>query len=121
APHRVLSPEVAQGVRSMLVHVTETSGLRDAAVPGGAVAAKTGTADIYDSDLRRYVPGDDSLTVAGMFPAARPGVAVVVMLQQPQDGSTSTYTAGPLFRAVSSEVVAHSGAAPRLDNLAADN
>src|SRR5690606_35164193 len=95
APHRVLSPEVAQGVRSMLVHVTETSGLRDAAVPGVAVAAKTGTADIYDSDLRRYVPGDYSLTVAGMFPAARPEFVVVVMLQKPQDGSTSTYTAGP--------------------------
>ncbi|HET8984205.1 MAG TPA: penicillin-binding protein 2 [Trueperaceae bacterium] len=117
-PHRVLSPEVAQGVRSMLVHVTQASGLRDAVVPGVEVAAKTGTADIYDSELGMYVPGDYSLTVAGMFPAAKPKVVVVVMLQKPSDGSTSTYTAGPLFRAVSSEVVAHWGVAPRLSAIA---
>lgn len=112
-PHRVLSPEVAQGVRSMLVHVTEVSGLRDAVVPGLDVAAKTGTADIYDAELGMYVPGDYSLTVAGMFPAARPKVVVVVVLQKPDEGATSTYTTGPLFRAISSEVVAHWGTAPR--------
>lgn len=121
APHRVLSPEVAQGVRSMLIHVAQTSGLREAVVPGLAVAAKTGTADIYDTQLGMYVPGDYSLTVAGMFPAAKPKVVVVVMLQKPQDGSTSTYTAGPLFRAVSGDVVAHWGAAPRIDAVAAGN
>ena len=117
-PHRVLSPEVAQGVRSMLVHVTETSGLREAVVPGVGVAAKTGTADIYDSELGMYVPGDYSLTVAGMFPAARPKVVVVVVLQRPDEGATSTYTTGPLFRAISSEVVAHWGSAPRITSLA---
>ena len=117
-PHRVLSPEVAQGVRSMLVHVTQASGLRDAVVPGLEVAAKTGTADIYDSELGMYVPGDYSLTVAGMFPAAKPKVVVVVMLQKPSEGSTSTYTAGPLFRAVSGEVLAHWGVAPRLTTVA---
>src|SRR5690606_21922813 len=118
-PHRVLSPEVAQGVRSMLMHVAQTSGLREAVLPGLEVAAKTGTADIYDTDLGMYVPGDYSLTVAGMFPAAKPKVVVVVMLQKPDDGSTSTYTAGPLFRAVSGDLVAHWGAAPRVDALAA--
>lgn len=120
-PHRVLSPEVAQGVRSMLIRVTQVSGLREAVVPGVEVAAKTGTADIYDSDLGMYVPGDYSLTVAGMFPAAKPKVVVVVMLQKPDDGSTSTYTAGPLFRAVSSEVVAYWGVAPRTEAVAAGN
>lgn len=120
-PHRVLSPEVAQGVRSMLIHVTQSSGLRDAVVPGVEVAAKTGTADIYDAALGMYVPGDYSLTVAGMFPAARPKVVVVVVLQKPAEGSTSTYTAGPLFRAISSEVVAHWGAAPRVATVLAGN
>ena len=121
APHRVLSPEVAQGVRSMLTHVTDASGLRVAEAPGLEVAAKTGTADMYDNEQNRYVPGDYSLSVAGMFPAAKPKVILVVVLHKPDEGATSTYTTGPLFRAISGEVVASWGTAPRVEAFAGGN
>ena len=117
-PHRVLSPEVAQSVRSMLIHVMETGGLRDSGIPGVTVAGKTGTADIWDATAQAYLPGDYSLTFAGMFPAERPRVVVVVMLRKPDTDATSTYVAAPLFRAIGSEVVAHWGTAPTVDALA---
>lgn len=120
-PHRVLSTAVAQEVRGMLTHVTEASGLRVAVVPGLDVAAKTGTADKFDAELNRYVPGDYSLSVAGMFPATAPEVVLVVVLHKPDEGSTSTYTTGPLFRAISAEVVASWDTAPRLESYAAGN
>ena len=111
-PHRVLSTDVAREVRSMLRYTVERSGLRDTAIPGVAVAGKTGTADIYDPAQGTYPDGWYSLTFAGMFPADDPEVVMVVMLQKPDAGASSTYTAAPLFRAIGSEVVAHWGVAP---------
>jgi cell division protein FtsI (penicillin-binding protein 3) len=111
-PHRVLSTDVAREVRGMLQHTVERSSLRDTAIPGVAVAGKTGTADIYDPAQGTYPDGWYSLTFAGMFPADDPEVVMVVMLQKPDAGASSTYTAAPLFRAIGSEVVAHWGVAP---------
>ncbi len=111
-PHRILAPEIAQSVRSMLIHVVEASSLRDAKIPGMSVAGKTGTADIFDRQLGRYTDGDYALTFAGMFPAEHPRVVMIVTVQKPKLNKTSTYVAAPLFRAIGSEVVAHWGLAP---------
>lgn len=118
APHRVLAPEVAQGLRSMLGLVMDTGGLRQARIPGVNAGGKTGTADVYDPALGTYPPGDFALTFAGMFPIEKPEVVVVVMLMKPESSSTSTYVAAPVFRAVGSEVVAHWGVAPTPEALA---
>ncbi len=118
APHRVIAPEVAQGVRSMLGHVMDTGGLRQARIPGVNAGGKTGTADVYDSALGAYPADDYALTFAGMFPIEKPEVVVVVMLMKPEASSTSTYVVAPVFRAIGSEVVAHWGVAPKTDALA---
>ena len=117
--YRVLSTEVSQTVRDMLVHTVEESGLRNSIIPGVQVAGKTGTADIYSPEQGTYPDDWYSLTFAGMFPADDPDVVMVVMLQHPKAGSTSTQVAGPLFRAIGSEVVAHWGIAPDAQMLAA--
>lgn len=120
-PHRVLSPEVAQNMRSLMIHVMENSGLRNSILPGTSVAGKTGTADVYDAETGTYPPDDYALTFAGMFPAEAPEVVVVVMLMKPDTGSTSTYVAAPIFRAIGSEIVAHWGQQPQAPALAAGN
>lgn len=118
APHRVLAPEVAQGIRSMLAHVMDTGGLRQARIPGVNSGGKTGTADVYDAAAGTYLPDDYALTFAGMFPIEKPEVVMVVMLMKPEAKSTSTYVAAPIFRAVGSEVVAHWGVAPKVEAVA---
>ncbi|HZW27906.1 MAG TPA: penicillin-binding transpeptidase domain-containing protein, partial [Trueperaceae bacterium] len=118
-PFRVLSPEVARTMRAMLNHVTEASGLRNAKVKGVNIAAKTGTADVFDPELGRYAPGQYTLSVAGMVPAEDPRVVVVVTLHKPQEGATSTVATGGLFRGIATDVVASWGAAPRPEALAA--
>lgn len=117
-PHRVLSTEVARTVRGMLRYAVEESGMASARVPGVSVAGKTGTADIWSAEQGTYPEGWYSLTFAGMFPAEAPEVVMVVMLQKPQESSSSTYVAAPLFRAIGSEVVAHWGVAPGPRRLA---
>jgi cell division protein FtsI (penicillin-binding protein 3) len=118
APHRVLAPEIAQAIRSMLSHVMDTGGLRQSRIPGMSVGGKTGTADVYDPVAGTYPPDDYALTFAGMFPVEKPKVVVVVMLMKPQGDSTSTYVAAPIFRAIGSEVVAHWGVAPAAEAVA---
>jgi cell division protein FtsI (penicillin-binding protein 3) len=111
-PHQVLSPEVAMTIRHMLTYAVDTSGMRESRIPGVTIAGKTGTADIYDAAQGRYVPGDYTVSFAGMFPAERPNVVMVVYVQRPRTSTSSTVVAAPLFRAIGSEVVAHWGLAP---------
>jgi cell division protein FtsI (penicillin-binding protein 3) len=117
-PFRVLSPETAATMRSMLNHVTEVSGLRNAKVNGVTIAAKTGTADVFDPELGRYAPGQYALTVAGMVPAQRPQVVIVVTLHKPAEGATSTVATGGLFKDIATDIVASWGAVPRQEALA---
>ncbi len=117
-PHRVLAPEIAQGIRTMLAHVMDTGGLRQARIPGMNSGGKTGTADVYNAAAGTYLPDDYALTFAGMFPIEKPEVVIVVMLMKPEASSTSTYVAAPMFRAVGSEVVAHWGVAPESEAVA---
>lgn len=112
APRRVLSPEVARTVRDMLTYTVDESGLRLAEIPGVDVAGKSGTADVFDLDEGRYIEDDYSLTFAGMFPAERPDIVMVVTVQKPRVNTSSTYVAAPLFRAIGSEIVAGWGLAP---------
>jgi cell division protein FtsI (penicillin-binding protein 3) len=111
-PHRVLSPETAMAVRSMLQHTIESSSLRSSAVPGVPTAGKTGTADVYDAEAGGYVAGRYAVSFAGMFPAERPEIVMVVTVHEPTTVTSSTLVAAPLFRAIASEVVAHWAVAP---------
>jgi len=111
-PYRVLSPETAMTVRSMLQHTIEAGSLRSSAVPGVPTAGKTGTADVYDAAVGGYLAGRYAVSFAGMFPAERPEVVMVVTVHEPTTVKSSTLVAAPLFRSIASEVVAHWAVAP---------
>jgi cell division protein FtsI (penicillin-binding protein 3) len=111
APHRVLSPEVAMTVRYLMQYTVEESSLRKSRVPGVTMAGKTGTGDVFDIASNAYVAGDYTVSFAGMLPADRPEVVMIVYVQKPRTLTSSTLVAAPLFRAIGSEVVAHWGIA----------
>jgi cell division protein FtsI (penicillin-binding protein 3) len=105
-PYPVLSPEVAYTIRSMLEYTVNESGISASRIPGVTMAGKTGTADVFDNEVGRYVKGDYTLSFAGMFPAERPEIIMVVYVQKPRFDTSSTYVAAPLFRAIGSKAVA---------------
>jgi cell division protein FtsI (penicillin-binding protein 3) len=59
-----------------------------------------------------YVAGRYAVSFAGMFPAERPEVVMVVTVHEPTTVTSSTLVAAPLFRAIAAEVVAHWAVAP---------
>jgi cell division protein FtsI (penicillin-binding protein 3) len=104
-PVRVVSPETAQKLRTMLSAVTQNGGTQDtrgtgsaAAIPGYQVAGKTGTAQQVDPACGCYASSIYWITFAGMLPAQDPRYVVAVMLDAPQRGTS----AAPLFHEIGS-------------------
>jgi cell division protein FtsI (penicillin-binding protein 3) len=97
-PVRVVSPETAASLRTMLTAVTQDAhGQRgtgyQAAVPGYQVAGKTGTAQQVDPACGCYSRQLHWITFAGMLPAENPRYIIAIMLDAPDPGTS----AAPLF------------------------
>ncbi len=114
APERVMSAEVAQKIRIMLKGVVSKAGTAPRAqVQGYTVAGKTGT-------VKKFTKGgyseDKYLGVfAGMVPATKPELVMVVLIDEPQAGD---YYGGLVAAPVFSRIMT---AAMRLRNIAPDN
>jgi cell division protein FtsI (penicillin-binding protein 3) len=95
--HRVLNPEVAAEVRTMLEAVVTLPGSTGhrAAVPGYRVAGKTGTVD-------RLVDGEyttaNAVSFIGMAPAEAPRFVVAVSAAVPEGGGGEV--AAPVFSSI---------------------
>jgi cell division protein FtsI (penicillin-binding protein 3) len=97
-PVRVISPETAATLRTMLTAVTQdVRGQRgtghQAAVPGYVVAGKTGTAQQVDPKCGCYSSQLHWINFAGMLPADNPRYVIAIMLDAPDPGTS----AAPLF------------------------
>jgi cell division protein FtsI (penicillin-binding protein 3) len=103
---RLLSETTATTVRSMLHYVIQQGTLNSIMLPELNIAGKTGTADYYDEHLGKYIDDEFTISFAGMFPADKPKVVMVVSVQKPQTAKMSTTVAAPLFARISQDVAA---------------
>jgi cell division protein FtsI (penicillin-binding protein 3) len=96
---RVVSRDVADEMLSMLRGVVVEGTGTEAAVPGYTVAGKTGTAAKIDPDgtysTSRYVA-----SFAGLIPASKPKLVVMVMVDEPRGGYYGGDVAAPAFREI---------------------
>ncbi|MFC5952053.1 peptidoglycan D,D-transpeptidase FtsI family protein [Pseudonocardia lutea] len=100
---RVVSPETAAQLRTMLTAVTQKAPGQQgtgytAQVPGYQVAGKTGTAQQVDPNCGCYASSTYWITFAGMMPAQDPRFVVAIMLDAPKGGTS----AAPLFHDIAS-------------------
>jgi transpeptidase family protein/MecA-like transpeptidase family protein len=100
---RVTSRKVARTIQSLMVDVVDYGTGTAAALPGVKVAGKTGTAELEDTrdpETGETAPSDPSNTDAwftAYAPAAKPELAVAVMLVRAGSGGA---TAAPAARVV---------------------
>ena len=112
---QVISPAIARKVRRMLESVVSREGTgRKARVPGYRVAGKTGTT--HKSTAGGYAEDRYVSVFAGMAPASRPRLVMVVMINEPTAGE---YYGGSVAAPVFSRVMA--GALRLLDIPPDDN
>jgi len=98
---RILAPEVDSQLRTMLRGVVSDQGTAElAAIPGYAVAGKTGTAQ--KPGPHGYIPGAYVATFVGMVPASRPRLLVLVTIDEPHGQIYGGLVAAPAFEQIAS-------------------
>jgi penicillin-binding protein A len=100
---RVTSREIARTIQSLMVDVVDYGTGTAAALPGVKVAGKTGTAELEDTrdpetgEIAASDPSNTDAWFTAYAPAARPELAVAVMLVRAGSGGA---TAAPAARVV---------------------
>ena len=96
---RILAPGVDNQLRTMLRGVVSDQGTAElAAIPGYAVAGKTGTAQ--KPGPNGYIPGAYVATFVGMVPASRPRLLVLVTIDEPHGSIYGGLVAAPAFKQI---------------------
>ncbi len=102
---RVVKPETARYLIDQYLEpiVVEGSGI-EAAIPGISVAGKTGTAQKLKNGSyhqRAYVA-----SFVGMFPADKPKIAAIVVIDEPKPEYYASMVAAPVFSRVGRKIIA---------------
>jgi cell division protein FtsI (penicillin-binding protein 3) len=118
--HRVVRPEVAAQVTSMMQDVVCDGTGKNAQLDGISVAGKTGTG-LKAQDNGTYLDEDGNRTYyasfVGFFPAERPEVTVLVSIDEPpgDDGQITRFggtAAAPVFAAIAPAIVHETNMTP---------
>lgn len=107
---RPITPATARELERMLEGVVEAGTGRRAAVPGYAVAGKTGTAQKAGEggySATRFVA-----SFAGFVPARRPRLVIAVAVDEPWPDYHGGSVAAPVFSAIAEQALLYLGVAP---------
>ena len=99
----VLAPEVASEILGMMETVAEQGTGRLARLKGYRIAAKTGTAQVFDLDEGRYSDEHLIASILGVLPAEAPRFIAYVVIQHPKgERRYGGLIAAPVLREVAS-------------------
>lgn len=100
---RVISPQTAHTLTTMLVHSAVGGEAAQALIKGYNIAAKTGTANIAGSD-GHYIAGATIASIVGYAPAFHPRFVVLVIIRHPRDTLYGSIAAAPVMHDLFSEL-----------------
>ena len=111
---RVLTDETAKKVAALLKTTTERGGTGEGAVPAGfEVAGKTGTAQKADALLKGYSEDRYTSGFMGFAPVEDPRLAVLVVIDEPQENIYGGMVAAPAFKGIVEKVLPYLNVFPR--------
>ena len=111
---RVLTGETAKKVAALLKTTTERGGTGEGAVPAGfEVAGKTGTAQKANSLMKGYAEDCYTSGFMGFAPAEDPRLAVLVVIDEPQENIYGGTVAAPAFKGIVEKVLPYLNVFPK--------
>ncbi len=111
---RVISPQTAARLRTMLEGVVEAGGsASEVSIPGYSLAGKTGTANKIDRKTGEYSKTRFIGSFVGFAPARKPKLLVTVMVDEPQGDIYGAKVAAPAFQEIMRFALPYLGVAPR--------
>ncbi|WP_455377670.1 peptidoglycan D,D-transpeptidase FtsI family protein [Petrachloros mirabilis] len=106
---RVVSPDTARTLTTILEGVVTNGTAIKAAIPGFRVAGKTGTAQKIDPRTRTYSNTQFVGSFVGFVPAEQPRLAMIVVIDEPQGEAWGGVVSAPVFRRVGEQVLTYMG------------
>lgn len=106
---RVVSPETARSMTTILEGVVTSGTGTKAAIPGFRVAGKTGTAQKIDPRTGTYSATQFIGSFVGYVPAEAPRLAMIVVIDEPQGEAWGGVVSAPVFRRVGEQVLNYLG------------
>ena len=120
--HRVISPELAATMRTLLHAVTQKGGTaQKLSVPGYLFAGKTGTAQKVDPVTRHYSPTNWVASFVGFAPYRSPRIVLYVMIDEPYGSHHGSEVAGPVWQDVMIDALRWLGVPPTEPLVAAND
>jgi membrane peptidoglycan carboxypeptidase len=105
---RVISEETAKTLRDFFVGVVEHGTGQPARIPGITIAGKTGTSRKYIDG--KYESGNYNATFVGFFPAEKPRLVCLVIVEDPKAGGyTGAMASAPIFKAIAQQIINNNG------------
>lgn len=102
---RVISPETARTLLTLLRGVVEEGTGKEAALGEYAVAGKTGTAQKMDPATGRYSHKKVVASFVGAVPAEAPRLVILVMIDEPETLRWGGSIAAPAFREIARDAL----------------
>jgi cell division protein FtsI (penicillin-binding protein 3) len=94
---RVISRQTALELRKLLKSVVDNGTGKGAKVQGYSVGGKTGTAQKYDPETKRYSTKHYIASFCGMLPALDPQIVILVVIDEPAGSYYASSSAAPVF------------------------
>ncbi len=112
---RVISPEAARNLSSMLERVVAKGGTgQKAALSGYRAAGKTGTAQKVERGAKQYARDKYTATFVGFIPARDPALVILVVIDEPKKQHYGGVVAAPAFRQIARESLQYLKIPPEL-------
>lgn len=109
---RVVSPATNEMVKNILRNVVDRGTGRNAAVPGYAIAGKTGTSKKIDPKTGKYITDKNVASFCGFFPLDKPQYTILVILDNPKVLHYGGETAAPAFQEIAKKIITMKGLKP---------
>lgn len=106
---RVISPETARTLTTIMEGVVTDGTGTKAAIPGFRVAGKTGTAQKVNPLTGRYSKTQLIGSFVGFVPADAPRLAMIVVIDEPQGEGWGGVVSAPVFQRVGQQVLTYLG------------
>ncbi|MDD5070746.1 MAG: penicillin-binding protein 2 [Candidatus Omnitrophica bacterium] len=101
---RIIKAETAQRAKDILIEVVSDGTGKRAQVPGVVIGGKTGTAQKYDTQIRRYSPDDFRASFIGFISDEEMPIVIAVSIDEPRKHHFGGVVAAPLFKRIAEKV-----------------
>jgi len=101
----VITPKTASMVKKILRKVVIKGTGQEADIPGYDVAGKTGTSQKIDPRTGKYYKNKHIASFIGFFPASRPRIVIVVIIDEPHPISYGGVVAAPVFKEIAQNII----------------